>query len=86
MSRVCVLTLIKQGAEANGEAGDQYAGLSRFGRVLDQRWLQSTLNVDWYRYAYDREGKRLYRENVMNSANQRVRQFAVHATLAARRA
>jgi len=33
------LTYIKQTGEANGDAGDQYTGLDRFGRVVDQRWL-----------------------------------------------
>jgi hypothetical protein len=34
------LTYLKQGGESNGDAGDQYAGLDRFGRVVDQRWLE----------------------------------------------
>ena len=25
--------------ESNGDAGDQYIGLDRFGRVVDQRWV-----------------------------------------------
>src|SRR5262249_36954479 len=31
------LTYIKQSGESNGDAGDQYTGLDRFGRVVDQR-------------------------------------------------
>ena len=31
------LTYIKQGAEPNGDAGDKYTGLDRFGQVVDQR-------------------------------------------------
>ncbi len=30
---------IKLSGEDNGDAGDQYAGLDRFGRVVRQRWL-----------------------------------------------
>ena len=33
------LTYIKQSGEPNGAGGDQYAGLDRFGWVIDQRWL-----------------------------------------------
>src|SRR5262249_30235100 len=33
------LTYIKQAGESSGDAGDQYTGLDRFGRVVDQRWL-----------------------------------------------
>jgi hypothetical protein len=33
------LTYVKQSGESNGDAGDQYAGLDRFGRVVDQRWI-----------------------------------------------
>ena len=28
--------------EGNGDAGDQYTGLDRFGRVMDQRWLNGS--------------------------------------------
>src|SRR5690606_37955853 len=35
------LTYIKQGAEPNGDAGDQYAGIDRFGRIIDQRWTNT---------------------------------------------
>jgi hypothetical protein len=35
------LTYIKQSGESNGDAGDQYTGLDRFGRVVDQRWIVS---------------------------------------------
>jgi hypothetical protein len=33
------LTYVKLAAEAVGDAGDQYTGLDRFGRVVDQRWV-----------------------------------------------
>jgi hypothetical protein len=36
------LTYIKQGVEGNGDAGDQYTGLDRFGRVVDQRWIKTS--------------------------------------------
>ncbi len=34
------LTYIKQSGESTGDAGDQYTGLDRFGRVVDQRWIK----------------------------------------------
>ena len=33
------LTYVKQGSESDGDAGDKYTGLDRFGRVADQRWI-----------------------------------------------
>lgn len=32
------LTYVKQSVEPDGDAGEQYTGLDRFGRVVDQRW------------------------------------------------
>ena len=33
------LTYVKLSGESNGDGGDQYTGLDRFGRVVDQRWI-----------------------------------------------
>lgn len=49
------------------DAGDQYAGLDRFGRIVDQNWNKSGTAVDRYQYAYDRNGNRTSRTNVLNS-------------------
>ncbi len=63
------LTYVKQGAETNGDAGDPYTGLDRFGRVQDQRWINgSGMAVDRYQYSYDRNGNRLTKENVLESS------------------
>jgi RHS repeat-associated protein len=64
------LTYIKQGAEGNGDAGDQYTGLDRFGRVVDQRWIKTSdgSHTDRFKYGYDRDSNRLYRENLVNAA------------------
>lgn len=58
------LAYIKVTGEPNGDAGDQYIGLDRFGRVVDQRW------VGRYRmqYGYDRDGNVLYAKNIVNSS------------------
>jgi YD repeat-containing protein len=52
------LTYVKLAGESNGDAGDQYTGLDRFGRVVDQRWIDSMsgASIDEFRYGYDRDG------------------------------
>jgi RHS repeat-associated protein len=62
------LTYIAQTGEPNGDAGDKYTGLDRFGRVLDQRWLKMSTGVatDRFKYGYDRDGNTLYRTNEVN--------------------
>jgi RHS repeat-associated protein len=62
------LTYIKASGEGNGDAGDQYTGLDRFGRVVDQRWRTSSVEKDRYQYGYDRNGNRLYRNNLVNTS------------------
>src|SRR5205807_8064117 len=56
--------------ESNGDAGDPYIGLDRFGRVVDQRWLNETTlaATDRFQYGYDQDGNRLYRNNTVNTA------------------
>lgn len=63
------LTYVKQGPEANGEAGDQYRGLDRFGRVVDQRWIDTGTGaaLDRFQYGYDRGGNRTYRDNLVST-------------------
>ncbi len=64
------LTYVKRTGEANGEAGDPYTGLDRFGRVVDQRWIVSSSGsaTDRFAYGYDRDSNRLYRDNKVNPA------------------
>ncbi len=65
------LTYIKQTGEANGDAGDQYTGLDRFGRVVDQRWIPTaspTNPTDRLQYTYDRDNNRLTRSNLVNTS------------------
>ncbi|MFO0848769.1 MAG: RHS repeat-associated core domain-containing protein [Gemmataceae bacterium] len=64
------LTYIKQTGESNGDAGDQYTGLDRFGRVADQRWLTASSGtaVDRHQYGYDRDSNRTYRDDLVNAA------------------
>ncbi len=47
-----------------GDGADAYAGLGRFGRVVDQQWYRSAdggTYADRFRYAYDRSSNRLSR-------------------------
>ncbi len=52
----------------SGDAGDQYNGLDRFGRVVDQYWGPSGSPTDNVTYTYDRDGNRLSRSNLVNPA------------------
>ena len=64
------LTYIKQSGESNGDAGDQYIGLDRFGRVDDQRWIpvsSPTTPTDRFQYGYDQDGNVLYKNNLVSS-------------------
>jgi RHS repeat-associated protein len=63
------LTYLLQGVETVGDAGDKYKGLDRFGRVVDQRWINNGgTNVDRYQYGYDRNSNVTSKTNV-NSTN-----------------
>jgi RHS repeat-associated protein len=64
------LTYVKRTGESAGDAGDQYTGLDRFGRVVDQRWVDGSSGTatDQFQYGYDRAGDRTYRDNLVNGA------------------
>jgi hypothetical protein len=48
------LTYVKLSGESDGDAGDKYTGLDRFGRVVGQRWVDGGgTAVDWYQCSYD---------------------------------
>src|SRR6185437_10000773 len=55
---------------ANGDGGDQYTGLDRFGRVIDQFWVNGSTGaaVDRNQYGYDQDGDVLYRQNLVDAA------------------
>lgn len=58
---------IKLSGESTGDAGDQYTGLDRFGRVVRQRWLDSADDpVEDFLYGYDPNGNRLWRSNELD--------------------
>jgi RHS repeat-associated protein len=55
-----------------GEGGDQYTGLDRFGRIVDQRWRKTSDNTDRERvkYGYDRASNRQWRQNTVAASGQ----------------
>jgi RHS repeat-associated protein len=63
------LTYISQ-TGSSGDAGDKYAGLDRFGRVVDQLWINSNTGQvrDDFQYAYDRDSNALTKHNGVNPA------------------
>lgn len=59
------LSYILQGTEQPGPAGDIYTGFDRFGRVVDQQWLDNFGIVnDRYQYGYDPDGRVEFRNNL----------------------
>ena len=65
------LSLVSQDGSI-GSAGDQYTGLDRFGRLVDQRWFTGSgagaVDVDRYGYTYDRNSNRLTRSNALQTS------------------
>jgi RHS repeat-associated protein len=65
------LTYIQQaGDTGTGDGGDQYTGLDRFGRVVDQRWIPTASPqspTDRFQYTYDQDSNRLTRTNAVNN-------------------
>src|SRR5207302_5698974 len=53
------LTYVHQSGDssANTDGGDPYTGLDRFGRVIDQYWLNTSTGTatDRFQYGYDRD-------------------------------
>jgi len=49
---------------------EQYTGVDRFGRVVEQRWVNTSTstNTDDFLYTYDRDGNSLTRNNGLNSS------------------
>src|SRR5262249_28645435 len=78
------LTYIKQSGESNGDAGDQYPGPHRFGRVVDQRWIKPSdgSHTARLKYGYDRERKGVRTLFRLTSA-RRGTNFAAHGTTSA---
>ena len=57
------LTYVKQGSEVDGDAGDQYNGLDRFGRIQDQRWIKAAADIERVQYGYTQASLKQWRHN-----------------------
>jgi RHS repeat-associated protein len=56
-------------AGGNTDGGDKYTGLDRFGRVVEQRWVNgSSVITDDFLYSYDQDSNALSRSNALNSS------------------
>ncbi len=70
-----VLTYIKAPGDPIGDAGDNYTGLDRFGRVINQQWTlataatqtapATTTDLEHDQYGYDANSNVLYRDNLV---------------------
>src|SRR6202035_4900205 len=67
------LTYISQ-TGSTGDAGDQYTGLDRFGRVVEQNWYNnsSSASNDDFKYGYDSAGNVVYKRNVLNNSKSEL--------------
>jgi RHS repeat-associated protein len=65
-------TVIKQTGDTQAltDGGDQYEGLDRFGRVIDQNWVNGSTGVstDRFQYGYNADSDVLYRQNLVDAA------------------
>src|SRR5947209_4491963 len=55
--------------------GDQYTGLDRFGRIIDQPWITTggiNSPKDRYQFGYDRDSNVLYKKNLVSGANSEL--------------
>jgi RHS repeat-associated protein len=50
------------GTGATGDAGDQYAGLDRFDRIVNQWWKSGSNATDRFTYGYDENSNRTWKE------------------------
>jgi RHS repeat-associated protein len=72
-------TLIFQSGDAlaNSDGGDQYTGLDRFGRVIDQNWVNTTTGqaTDRFQMGYNQDGDVLYRQNLVDAVMSELDQY-----------
>ncbi|HZU36993.1 MAG TPA: RHS repeat-associated core domain-containing protein [Gemmataceae bacterium] len=63
------MTYISQ-TGSTGDAGDQYTGLDRFGRVAEVNWYKpsTSTSVDDFQYGYDPNGNVMYMTNAVHPA------------------
>ncbi|MEM8493868.1 MAG: RHS repeat-associated core domain-containing protein [Planctomycetota bacterium] len=57
---------------AGDDGGDQYVGFDRFGRIENMLWTDGTTTSDSFAYGYDRNGNRLYEENLLTTGHDEL--------------
>jgi hypothetical protein len=68
-----ILTYIQQGSgnppNPPADGGDEYVGLDRFGRVVDQRWIKTSTGtaLERIQYAFDAASNRQWRQNLVQT-------------------
>jgi RHS repeat-associated protein len=69
--------IAQPGQPQTGDAGDKYVGLDRFGRVVDQNWVNATTgqSTDRFQYGYNQNGDVLYRQNLVNATMSELYQY-----------
>ena len=62
---------------STGSAGDQYAGLDQFGRVIEQNWYDTSTSSSVFdvQYGYDDDGNVLYRNDLFNTSMSELYSF-----------
>jgi YD repeat-containing protein len=60
-----------------GDAGDPYTGLDRFGRVVNDNWVNTTTgqSTDNFQYGYNPDGDVLYRQNLVDAVMSELYQY-----------
>ena len=51
-----------------GGTSGTFSGLDLFNRITDQRWVKSGTDLDRYKYGYDLDSNRQWKQNVVSSA------------------
>jgi RHS repeat-associated protein len=54
----------------SGDGGDQYTGLDRFGRIIDQRWMKGLGSLERVKYGFDAASNRVWRQNTVAGTGQ----------------
>ena len=60
---------------SSSDGGDAYTGFDRFGRVIDQYWLNTASSpnaIDGFQYGYDRDGNVLNENDLVNGASRKL--------------
>jgi len=63
------LTYLHQAGDtlSSSDGGDEYTGIDRFGRIIDQNWTAAGgTSIDRFQYGYDADSNVLFKNNLIN--------------------